>query len=172
MLKYYKKTEGQAPLDKIRCLFGDLVIADSIEPERIARILSRSPKSIENWFRIYIEKGIDALNSFQYQPKQSYLDEDRIDRVCEWGEAEENLSATKEITGFIFEELGVRYRTESVRKILKKRGFKFMEPKVVPGNPLHRRRAEGIYRQHRTGQIFNEIFPNLNSIAVDLAGSP
>ena len=132
MLKDYEKKQKDKRLSTR--FVALLMMADSIEPERIARILSRSPKSIENWFRIYLTKGIDALNSFQYQPKQSYLGEDQIDRVCDWVEAE-NPSATKEVVGFIFEEFGVRYRTESVRKILKKRGFKFMEPKIVPGNP-------------------------------------
>ena len=32
-------------------------------------------KTIENWFKQYLKKGIDSLNSFQYKPKKTYLTE-------------------------------------------------------------------------------------------------
>ena len=46
-----------------------LMLAEKIELKTIASIVGKSIKTIENWHRQYVSKGIDSLNSFQYQPK-------------------------------------------------------------------------------------------------------
>jgi transposase len=111
-----------------------LLLAESVELRTIASVIGKSVKTIENWHRQYVTKGIDSLNSFQYKPKKSFLTDEQIDQVVSWVK-ETNPGKTKEVREYIKEHFQVAYSTEAVRKILKKKGLKILRPKVVPGNP-------------------------------------
>jgi len=111
-----------------------LMLAEGIELPVIASIIGKSPKTIENWHKQYVTKGIDSLNSFQYKPKQSYLRPEQIDQVVKWVK-ETNPGKTKEVREYIKKNFQISYSTEAVRKILKKNGLKVIRPRVVPGNP-------------------------------------
>lgn len=111
-----------------------LMLTEGIELPVIASIIGKSPKTIENWHKQYVTKGIDSLNSFQYKPKQSYLRSEQIDQVVKWVK-ETNPGKTKEVREYIKKNFQISYSTEAVRKILKKNGLKVIRPRVVPGNP-------------------------------------
>jgi len=111
-----------------------LMLAEGIGLKTIASIIGKSIKTIENWHRQYVTKGIDSLNSFQYKPKQSYLTSEQIDQIVGWVK-ETNPGKTKEVREYIKGHFKVTYSNEAVRKILKKMGLKILRPKVVPGNP-------------------------------------
>jgi len=111
-----------------------LMLAEGIELKTIASIVGKSVKTIENWHCQYVSKGIDSLNSFQYQPKKSYLTEVQIDQVVIWVK-ETNPGKTKQVRDYIQRHFQIAYSNEAVRKMLKKRGLKILRPKVVPGSP-------------------------------------
>lgn len=111
-----------------------LMLAEKIELKTIASIIGKSIKTIENWHRQYVSKGIDSLNSFQYQPKTSYLTAAQIDQAVSWVKAT-HPGTTKQIRDYIKSQFQVAYSNEAVRKMLKKMGLKVLRPKVVPGNP-------------------------------------
>jgi transposase len=111
-----------------------LMLAEKVELKTIASVVGKSVKTIENWHRQYVTKGINSLNSFQYQPKQTFLTEEQIDQVIAWVK-ETNPSKTKEVGEYIKEHFKVIYTAEAVRQILRKRGLKVLRPKIVPGNP-------------------------------------
>ena len=58
-----------------------LMLAEGIEINKVASIIGKSIKTIENWHRQYRSKGIDSLNFFQYKPKQSYLNDEQIEQL-------------------------------------------------------------------------------------------
>lgn len=111
-----------------------LMLAEGIELKTIASVIGKSAKTIENWHRQYVTKGIDSLNSFQYKPKKSFLTAEQIDQVVSWVK-ETTPGKTKEVREYIKDHFQVAYSNEAVRKILKKEGLKILRPKVVPGNP-------------------------------------
>jgi transposase len=111
-----------------------LMIAEGIGLASIASIIGKSVKTLENWYRQYLTKGIDSLNSFQYKPKQSYLNNEQIDEVIKWVK-DTNPSKTKEVREYIKSNLKVVYSVEAVRKLLIRNGLKVLKPKVIPGNP-------------------------------------
>ena len=61
-----------------------LMLAEGIEINKVASIIGKSIKTIENWHRQYRSKGIESLNFFQYKPKQSYLNDEQIELVRRW----------------------------------------------------------------------------------------
>ena len=111
-----------------------LMLAKGLELEDIASIIGKSVKTIENWHYHYVTKGIDSLNSFQYKPKQTYLNTDQIEQITTWVR-ETNPGKIKEVREYIKDRFKVTYSNEAVRKLLKKNGLKVLRPKVIPGNP-------------------------------------
>lgn len=121
-----------------------LMLAKGFELEEIASIIGKSVKTIENWHYHYVTKGIDSLNSFQYKPKQTYLDTDQIEQITTWVR-ETNPGKIKEVTEYIKDRFKVTYSNEAVRRLLKKNGLKVLRPKVIPGNPP----SEDEQKKHR-----------------------
>ena len=86
------------------------------------------------WYHQYVTRGIDSLNSFQYQPKKSFLTPEQIDQVAKWVK-ETNPGKIKEVREYIKDHFQISYSNEAVRKMLQKVGLKVLRPKVVPGDP-------------------------------------
>ena len=61
-----------------------LMISQKIEFEIIAMLLGKTTKTIENWYKLYQNKGINELNSFNYKPKQPKLNFNEINQVIIW----------------------------------------------------------------------------------------
>jgi transposase len=111
-----------------------LMLAEGIEINKVASIIGKSIKTIENWHRQYVTKGIDSLNFFQYKPKQSYLNDEQIEQLKTWVKSTSPANL-KQVRAYIIEQFNVKYSTEAIRKILHKKGLKLLRPKVMPGNP-------------------------------------
>ncbi len=111
-----------------------LMLAEGIEINKVASIIGKSIKTIENWHRQYRNKGIESLNFFQYKPKQSYLNDEQIQQLVSWVKTT-NPANLKQVRAYIIEQFKVKYTTEAIRKLLLKKGLKLLRPKVIPGNP-------------------------------------
>ncbi len=132
LLKIYRDKQTDARL-KMRFL-ALLLLAEDIAIETVAIVVGKSVQTIENWRRQYVTKGIESLNSFQYQPKQTFLTETQCDKVADWVR-KTNPATAKHVQHYIESEFGVVYSVEGVRKLLKRMGLKVIRPKIVPGNP-------------------------------------
>lgn len=132
ILKKYRDNQKDLRL-KIRFI-ALLLIAENIVISVVASSVGKTVRTIENWYRIYLTEGPDALNFFQYKPKQCYLTDNQIEKVIAWIK-KENPSDTKRICHYIKEHFGVAYCRSAVEKLLKKHGLKRLRPKLVPGNP-------------------------------------
>jgi len=111
-----------------------LMLAEGIEINKVAGIIGKSIKTIKNWHRQYRSKGIESLNFFQYKPKQSYLNDEQIEQLVSWVKTT-NPAKLKQIRQYIIDHFKVKYTTETIRKLLHKKGLKLLRPKVIPGNP-------------------------------------
>ena len=132
LLNQYRDNQDDARL-KARFI-ALLILAEGIEIHKVASIIGKSIKTIENWHRQYRSKGIESLNFFQYKPKQSYLNDEQIEQLVSWVKTT-NPSKLKQIRQYIKEHFEVKYTTEAIRKLLHKKGLKLLRPKVIPGNP-------------------------------------
>jgi transposase len=132
LLYQYRDNQDDARL-KARFI-SLLMLAEGIEINKAASIIGKSIKSIENWHRQYVTKGIESLNFFQYKPKQSYLTDEQIEQLTTWVKTT-NPAKLKQVRAYIIEQFKVKYSTEAIRKLLHKKGLKLLRPKVIPGNP-------------------------------------
>lgn len=132
LLYQYRDNQDDARL-KVRFI-ALLMLAEGIEINKVASIIGKSIKTIENWHRQYVTKGIESLNFFQYKPKQSYLNDEQIEQLTTWVKTT-NPAKLKQVRAYIIEQFKVKYSTEAIRKLLHKKGLKLLRPKVIPGNP-------------------------------------
>jgi transposase len=131
-LEQYRDRQQDARL-KVRFM-ALLMLAKGIPITDVAAITGTAMKTIANWHRQYLTKGIECLNSFQYKPKQPYLSGEQTQQILNWVRTT-NPSKLKQIRVHIMEEFGIKYTTEAIRKLLHKHGIKLIRPKVIPGNP-------------------------------------
>ncbi len=132
LLKIYRDKQTDVRL-KMRFL-ALLLLAESIDIKTVAIVFGKTVKTIENWFKQYLTRGIESLNSFQYQPKQSFLTPQQCDQVADWVRRT-NPATAKQVRQHIETKFGVTYTLEGVRKLLISMGLKLIRPKVMPGNP-------------------------------------
>ena len=130
-LKKYRDKQKNANL-KMRFV-ALLMISKDIDINIIAQTVGKCTYTIINWFIQYLSKGIDSLNSFNYVPKKEFLTKVQISEIIDWVK-ENNPSTCKEVAQKIKDNYSIKYAVESVRKLLKRNGMKFLLPKVIPGN--------------------------------------
>jgi transposase len=132
MLRNYRDKQKNERL-KIRFI-ALLMIASQSTVEYVSHVIGCSARSIQNWVDIYMTKGVDGLNSFNYKPKQSYLNFNQINQIIIFV-IFYSPCKVKEVNKYIKDKFNVSYSDESVRRLLLKRGLKFIRPKTVPGSP-------------------------------------
>jgi len=69
-----KQSDGRLKLRFIALL----MLNEGFEFAQTSLLIGKSEKTIENWLIQYKNKGIDSLNSFQYQPKKAFLSNEQI----------------------------------------------------------------------------------------------
>ena len=113
-IKKYRDNQKDPRL-KIRFI-ALLLIAENIAISVVAPSVGKSIKSVENWYRTYLSAGPEALNFFQYKPKQCYLTDEQISELIAWIK-EKNPSDTKIIRHYIKEHFGVSHCRSAVEKL-------------------------------------------------------
>jgi transposase len=117
-LQEYRDNQSDARL-KLRFV-ALLMVATGIDLNNITKIIGKSIWTIERWMQQYLSKGIDSLNSFQYVPKKTFLNDEQVKQVVDWVR-NTNPSKIKEVKQYIKDHFQITYSVEGVRKLLKKK---------------------------------------------------
>ena len=100
-----------------------LLLAEATSLNVITLVIGISERSVERWMDLYLQKGINALNSFQYQAKVPLLEAEEQKQLLQW--VEENTPGNLgSIVEYIRSEFGVIYTSDAVSKLLKRKGLK------------------------------------------------
>lgn len=118
---------------KIR-IIAMLLLKSNPDTIFVSDILGMVPRTIENWFKKYIDGGVKGLIACNYTPKKAKLDFFQINQVVIWV-IHHNPDTTKEVAEYIREKFNINYCPEAVRQLLLKRGIKLIRAKIIPGNP-------------------------------------
>jgi transposase len=129
-LREYRDKQRDGRL-KIRFV-GLLMLAEDLTIELAASLIGRSIKTLMHWGVQYLTHGIECLNSFNYQAKQSYLKPSQLEQLVAWVK-ETAPAKTKQVRAYIQAQFKVTYTVEAVRQILHKQGLNRIRPKEVPG---------------------------------------
>ena len=102
--------------------------------ENAAAAFGKHIETIKNRLFQYLTEGPEKVNSFNYKPKQPYLNRYQINQVVIFV-TYENPATVKEVMSYINNEFSVFYSHEAVRQLLIKNGLKLLRPVKIPGNP-------------------------------------
>jgi transposase len=111
-----------------------LMLAQKFSIEVTASVVGRNIKTLMTWGYQYLTDGLDSLNAFNYQPKQTYLTSTQLAQLVVWVK-ETHPAKTKQVKVYIAAQFRVTYTIEAVRQILHKQGLKRLRPTVQPGKP-------------------------------------
>ena len=99
-----------------------LLLARGDSPLDVSAIVGKNPITIERWFKSYVSKGIDSLNSFGYKPKTTFLSDDQIEQLTKWVK-ETYPPKLKVVRTYVQESFNVTYTIAGIQKLLKKKGL-------------------------------------------------
>ena len=100
-----------------------LLLAEGSELKVITSVIGVSERSLERWMDMYLQKGINSLNSFQYQGSVPLLEKEEQQQLLQWVE-EQTPGNLGSIVEYIRSEFGVIYTSDAVSKLLKRNGLK------------------------------------------------
>ncbi|MGH9918181.1 MAG: helix-turn-helix domain-containing protein [Nitrososphaerales archaeon] len=113
------------------------MVIDGALKEDVAKAVSASVTSVNNWYRAYVKGGseLDALDAGKHTGRPSRLNGPQLDRLgnmllkgAEHYGYDVDLWTTERIAALIEEKFGVRYHPDHVRKIL--HGMEFTSQKA------------------------------------------
>ena len=101
--------------------------------ENAAAVFGKHTDTIKKWLFQYLTEGPEKVNSFNYKPKETYLNRYQINQVVIFV-TYENHATVKEVMSYIDNEFSVSYSHEAVRQLLIKNGLKLLRPVKIPAN--------------------------------------
>jgi transposase len=128
---------------------GVLMLAERRPIPQAAALIGRSVKRLEHWGPQYLSQGIERLNSFHYQPKQTYLRPPQCAQMVVWVNAT-HPAKTKQVRAYSKEHFHVTYTVEAVRQLLHTHGLKRLRPTRVPGQPPSEEAQRAFVTQYET----------------------
>lgn len=100
-----------------------LLLAKATPLEVIISVIGISERTLERWVDLYLQQGINVLNSFQYQAKVPLLEKEEQQQLLLWVE-EKTPGNLASIVEYIRSEFGMVYTSDAVSKLLKRNGLK------------------------------------------------
>jgi transposase len=129
-----------------------LLYDDGYSIKAIVQIHYIDEDTVRRYLKIYGDSGIGGLGNFKYKGKHSNLTEAQKKQLIE--ELKENTYLySREVCEYVKKAFGVSYTANAMTKILKKFGFSYKKPKIIPGKANGKKQKE-----------FLENSPNLNLI--------
>ena len=125
-----KQRDGRLKLRVIALL----MLAEDVTINIVASVVGKSVKPIETWGRNDLRKGLDSLNSFQSQPKQTFLKPPQSTQLVTWVNTT-NPAKTQQGNASLQEQFGVVSSVEAVRVLMHTSGLKRIRPQTQPGKP-------------------------------------
>lgn len=130
LLEKYRDEQSDARLQ--RRFLTLLMLARDLSIEMVQKLYGISHKTIQRWFDMYYQRGIDSLHSFQYQAKPSSLTSNQEGQLFTC--VKKNSPGNREmIQAYILKTFGVHYAVSSISGLMKRLGLKKLRPKTVPG---------------------------------------
>jgi len=163
-IKRYRDNQSDPRL-KGRFL-GILMVAERANLDFVCTVLGVSGATLQRWFRCYTLYGIDALNSFQYKSKTSYITESEQADLVVW--IKKKTPGNREIIQkYILDTWKINYSLSAISKLLNRNGIKRLRPKLTPGKSATlEAQIQFILRYHQVKE-FIENDPGIVQMFID-----
>ena len=129
LLKMHKKERDGRIKDRIKVI---LLLDQGWSYDKIAQALFLDHTSIRKLYDKYGEHGIDALTTFYYKGRSSYLSESDLESLKVHLQSK-IYQTSNEIIEYVLSTLSVKYKKQGIIDLLHRLGFSYKKPKLVPG---------------------------------------
>ena len=114
---------------------------DGLSISKIASLFYLDEETIRSYIESFRNDGMPDLKIFRYKGKQPQLNKEQLD------ELKLHLSSkiyikSKDVCSYVLTEYGIKYGRKGMAKLLKRLGFVYKKPKVVPGKANGKRQEE------------------------------
>src|SRR5438132_4590134 len=120
--------------DRIKII---LALNNGYSYEEIAEICMLDDETIRRYERNFIECGLEGLLNTDYKGSFSRLSAEQ-EQALKLHLCQTTYLTTKEIAFHIYNQYGVRFTVSGTRCLIKRLGFIYKKPHVVPGKPDRR----------------------------------
>jgi len=105
---------------------------DGLSIPKIASLFYLDEETIRSYIESFKNDGIPDLKIFKYKGKETSLNKEQLDELKLHLSSKIYLKS-EDICHYVTEEYGVTYKRKGMAKLLKRIGFVYKKPKVVPG---------------------------------------
>lgn len=105
---------------------------DGLSIGKIARLFYLDEETIRAYIDSFMKDGIPDLEIFRYKGKQAHLDKPQLNELKLHLSSKIYLKS-EDICHYVVEAYGIVYKPKGMTKLLKRLGFVYKKPKVVPG---------------------------------------
>lgn len=140
-----------------RRLNAIILYDDGYSITKIASLLYLDEETVRSYIESFRNDGMPDIKIFRYKGKQPNLDETQLDELKL--HLSNNIHLTAEsVCGYVAEKYGICYTPKGMAKLLKRLGFVYKKPKVVPGKADAKKQEEFLK---------NELKPQLEQSSDD-----
>ena len=142
LIKIHKTMKDKKYADRIKAI---ILLDDGYSKSEIERILLIDRKSVRKYLNDYEKKGLIGLLNDDYSPYYGKLTVEQQEILID--DLRKNLFTTaKEVCIHVKKKFNVKFRPESMVKLLHRLGFRYKKTKQVPGKADQKKQEEFIQK--------------------------
>lgn len=131
LIKLHKRTRDSRISDRMKAI---LLLDGGWRYERVAEALFLDDQTIRNYYGIYADSGVKGLSKFHYMGQSCRLSETQLAELIVYLDAVTHLNVDS-IVLHVRREYGIKYAPKGMTSLIKRLGFEYKKPKLVPGSP-------------------------------------
>lgn len=113
-------------------LHAIILYDDGLSIGKIAKLFYLDEETIRAYIESFMKDGIPDLKIFRYKGKQAHLDKPQLNELKLHLSSKIYLKS-EDICHYVLATYGIVYKPKGMVKLLKRLGFVYKKPKVVPG---------------------------------------
>ncbi len=134
----YKQERDRRIAERILCV---ILYAQNYTVKEIKSILVIGIKTLKKWIKIFIAQGLEGLCHWGYKGQACELSE------AQWAEVEAELARqpyhrARDVAAFVKEHYGLEYSERGMQALLRRKGYRYIKTRLVPGQITSEKQAE------------------------------
>jgi transposase len=127
MWRRFKQTDDRRIAERLHAI---LLLDSGQNAESVSTILHLHPKTLKRWVKAFASGGEEALTRFNYVGGDGWLTDEQQQQFTTWLDAD--VRSTAEAITWVEEQFGLSYSDSGMRKLLKRLGYRYKQPAVLP----------------------------------------
>lgn len=136
----YKQTRDRRIAERLLCV---ILYAQGYDLKEIKRILLVGIRTLKQWLQTFMAHGVEGLCQWCYEGQDCQLSD------AQWLEVEEELARkpyhrAREVAKYVKGRFGIVYSERGMQALLRRKGYRHIKARLVPGKADAERQAEFI----------------------------